>query len=87
MTEPRGVRPHASDDLRRWIQAAIGAPVARVTEDDLAAARRLREAIRRCADARVEGRPPPRRLVGEVRAFRDRRQQQAELEAVAVVPR
>jgi predicted RNA-binding Zn ribbon-like protein len=59
-------RLHTPDDLRRWIQAAFGAPVERVTDDDLAEAKRLREAIWRCADARVEGRQPSRGEVGEV---------------------
>jgi predicted RNA-binding Zn ribbon-like protein len=54
---------HDPDDLRRWIEAAYGTRVERVTGADLAAAKRLRESIWRCADARVEGRPTPR---GEV---------------------
>jgi predicted RNA-binding Zn ribbon-like protein len=57
---------HTPDDLRRWIQAAFGTRVQRVTDANLAEAKRLREAIWRCADARVEGRPPPRGEVGGI---------------------
>ena len=55
------------DDLSRWLSTAglvSGRPTA--TLDDLAAARRLREAIDMLVGAAVEGRPSPRTEVAEI---------------------
>jgi predicted RNA-binding Zn ribbon-like protein len=57
---------HAPDDLRRWIQTALGLRVGQVTAADLAEARRLREAIWQLTDARVLGPSLPRAAVGEI---------------------
>jgi len=53
-------------DLERWIQGFVGGEVERVTARDLAEAKRLREAIWQCADARVLQRPLPAEAVAEL---------------------
>jgi predicted RNA-binding Zn ribbon-like protein len=64
---------HTPDDLRRWIDAAFGTRVEPVTGGDLVAAKRLREAIWRCADAALDGRPLPDGQVEEINRSAARR--------------
>jgi predicted RNA-binding Zn ribbon-like protein len=47
-------------DLDHWFRARLGLVAERVTRQDLAEAKRLREAIWHCAEARALGRPLPR---------------------------
>src|SRR5262245_45149260 len=46
---------HAPADLGRWMCDAFGVAPAAVTDADLAGAKRFREAIWECADARADG--------------------------------
>ena len=51
---------HSPDDLRAWIErSSLHVSVGKVRSADLSAAWHLREAIFRCANARVEGRALP----------------------------
>jgi predicted RNA-binding Zn ribbon-like protein len=51
---------HQPADLERWVRARLGLQTERLTDQDLAEAKRLREAIWHCAEARALGRPLPR---------------------------
>ncbi len=51
---------HSPADLDRWTRARLGIVAEQVTVQDLTEAKRLREAIWHCAEARATGRPLPR---------------------------
>lgn len=57
---------HSAADLGRWIKGSLGVEVEQVTGRDLARAKRLRQAIWECADARIEGRSLPQGAVTEL---------------------
>lgn len=59
---------HTPADLSTWLQAYLGAEPAPVGGTDLAAARRLRNAIWHCADAVVAGDPLPADAVADINA-------------------
>ena len=57
---------HGPADLAAWLRDHVGAEVAQVDDHDLAAAKRLRTAIWRCADARAAREALPAAAVDEI---------------------
>jgi len=57
---------HRPADLERWIRDRLGIEAERLTDPDLAEAKRLREAIWQCAEARALGRPLPESHVDQL---------------------
>ena len=57
---------HAPADLAAWLREHVGAEVAPVDHDDLAAATRLRSAIWHCAAARAAGAALPATAVDQI---------------------
>lgn len=60
---------HTPGDLTTWLSDHMEAEVTPAGEADLAAARRLREAVWHGAEARIEGRPLPPEAIDDINAI------------------
>ena len=63
---------HRPEDLLPWTKSSLGIKVGRVSARELADAKRLREAIWQCADARADGRSLPSEHAQEINHFASR---------------